>query len=218
MVSKNMFGSNSQNFEASEWLQSSQSSEFYGCGALPPLPPLPWQTCLACRIFAWLWKCVHLGTGRSKGLDPKLHGLPFRSFNVGTVNRQTSSLSMIINVYHTYVLGDKSVPNEACQVYAACHLANHEDTLIRSVLSDSIPLSIFISASKKAATNSQHCLGIRSDKVKEIRAFNGIRSHSAPHVFLYLGSEPMSQSVSIHKRSESTLQSPAQSLYHQDTC
>lgn len=105
---------------------------------------------------------------------------------------KTSSLSMIINVYHTYVLGDKSVPNEACQVYAACHLANHEDTLIRSVLSDSIPLSIFISASKKAATNSQHCLGVKSDKLKEIRGFNGIRSHSAPHVFLYLGSEPMS--------------------------
>jgi len=132
---------------------------------------------------------VHLGTGQSRGLDPKLHGLPFRSFNVGTVNGQNFKR---INVYHTYVLGDKSVPNEACQVYAACHLANHEDTLIRSVLSDSIPLSIFISASKKAATNSQHCLGVKSDKLKEIRGFNGIRSHSAPHVFLYLGSEPMS--------------------------
>lgn len=114
---------------------------------------------------------MHLGTGQSRGLDPKLHGLPFRSFNVGTVNGQNFKR---INVYHTYVLGDKSVPNEACQVYAACHLANHEDTLIRSVLFDSIlsALSISISASKKAATNSQHCLGVRSDKLKEIQAFN----------------------------------------------
>lgn len=136
---------------------------------------------------------MHLGTGQSRGLDPKLHGLPFRSFNVGTVNRQNFKS---INVYHTYFLGDKSVPNEACQVYAACHLANHEDTLIRSVLSDSIPPSISISASKKAATNSQHCLGVRNDKLKEIRPFNGIASHSAPHVFLYLGSDRANELIS----------------------
>ena len=159
---------------------------------------------------------MHLGTGQSRGLDPKLHGLPFRSFNVGTVNRQNFKS---INVYHTYVLGDKSVPNEACQVYAACHLANHEDTLIRSALSDSIPQ---LSSPSQPPKKQRQTLSIASasgaTNSKKSDHSTGIRWHSAPHVFLYLGSEPMSLSVdqSTNAVSQRVNQNShlAQSLYH----
>ena len=82
---------------------------------------------------------------------------------------------MIINVHHTYVLGDKSVPNEACQVYAACHLANHEDTLIRSVFFDSIP-SQHLHLSLQKSSDKLSALPRRQER--QTQRNQGIQWHS----------------------------------------